>query len=105
MVGTGVAPLTAVVGSAVAVIAVVVTLTGDVRAGLREVRGRLDGFDARTVAGSFASFRARQDLPGQGHGPSQAAPGAAARLRCTATSRAAEADHCLLWAASPRVAL
>ena len=57
IVGTGIAIVTAVAGSAVAVIAVVVTLTGDVRADLRDVRAdlrnvhaRMDDLDARLRA-------------------------------------------------------
>ena len=50
IVGTGIAITTAIVGSAVAVTAVVVTLTGDIRADLRDTNNRLNGFDARLRA-------------------------------------------------------
>ena len=55
-VGTGIAIVTAVAGSAVAVIAVVVTLTGDVRADLRDVRA-----DLRDVRADLRNVHARMD--------------------------------------------
>ena len=65
IVGTGVAIITAIVGSAVAVVAVVVTLAGDVRADLREVRADLTTqigdvrADLRDVRDSMESLDAR----------------------------------------------
>ena len=51
IVGTGIAVVASVVGSAVAVIAVIVTLVGGVREDVRsfrtEVNTRMDGFDTR----------------------------------------------------------
>ena len=47
IVGTGVAVITAVIGSAVAVIAVVVTLSGDIRADIRETNARIESLDDR----------------------------------------------------------
>lgn len=54
IVGTGVAIITAIVGSAVAVVAVVVTLAGDIRADLRDVRA-----DLRDVRASVDSLDVR----------------------------------------------
>ena len=47
IVGTGVAVITAVIGSAVAVIAVVVTLSGDIRADIRETNASIESLDDR----------------------------------------------------------
>lgn len=54
IVGTGIAIITTIVGSAVAVVAVVVTLAGDIRADLRDVRA-----DLRDVRASVDSLDAR----------------------------------------------
>ena len=62
IVGTGIAIITAIVGAAVAVIAVVVTLTGDVRADLQDMNNRLDGFDARLRAVEIAFGKVAQSL-------------------------------------------
>ena len=60
--GTGIAIITAILGSAVAVIAVTVTLVGDVRADLRDVNARLDGFDTRLRAVEVAFGKVDQRL-------------------------------------------
>ena len=62
IVGAGIAIITAIVGSAVAVTAVVVTLTGDIRADLRDMNNRLDGFDARLRAVEIAFGKVAQSL-------------------------------------------
>jgi Flp pilus assembly pilin Flp len=62
IVGTSIAIITGIAGSAVAVIAVVVTLSGDVRADLRDVNARLDGFDARLRAVEVALGKVDQLL-------------------------------------------
>ena len=62
IVGTGIAIITAIVGSAVAVTAVVVTLTGDIRTDLRDMNNRLDGFDARLRAVEIAFGKVAQSL-------------------------------------------
>ena len=62
IVGTGVAIVTAIMVSAVAVIAVVVTMVGDVRADLRDVNARLDGFDTRLRAVEVAFGKVDQRL-------------------------------------------
>ena len=62
IVGTGIAVITAVVGSAVAVTAVAVTLTGNVRADLRDMNNRLDGFDARLRAVEMAFGKVARSL-------------------------------------------
>ena len=60
IVGTGIAIITTIVGSAVAVIAVVVTLSGDIRADLRDVNARMDGLDARLRAVEVALGKIEQ---------------------------------------------